>query len=203
MNLNGGTLNFLVSASGNVSQTVNGVNLVAGQSNLGATIAAGGTLALNLNFINRNNTGSINFTVPTGDTVFVSNGNNNGILGGWATVGGTTWATVNSSGDIVAYTGDTTALPTSGANSSTNYILTSTGTTTLTAAESLNALRLNGATGTLALGANALTFSPASSGGLLADTSYNITGTGQIGVGGGGEFIITVASGATLTNGRL
>lgn len=201
--VNGGTTNFLVPAGASDSQQISQLNIVNGQSNIGATIGSGGALTLQLGSLSRTNpttsagtTGAVNFTIATGETIAASASMNDGIIGGWATVGGNSWATINGSGDIVAYSGETT-LPTSGTSASTNYVLTSS--TTLTGAESVNALRLNGSGATLALGGNNLTFNPASSGGLLAATTSTISGTGTISAGSNNEFIVTVASGATLS----
>ncbi len=129
--LGGGQLQMAGSNSAAVSQTVNGLQVNAGFSQIGVT--AGATVnntALNLGAITRSAGGLVNFTLPTGTQSAVNgittstNANANGILGAWATIGND-WATVVSNGtnnNVAAYTGYTLQSGTVVANSSTTNL---------------------------------------------------------------------------------
>ncbi len=100
----GGTLTIQGNNSSNTSQTAGGLTLSTGGSNIQVTDGTSANAVLALGAITRSAFGgTVNFTLPAG-TQSSSNGittsttNTNGILGGWATVGGTTWATSGSSG---------------------------------------------------------------------------------------------------------
>jgi fibronectin-binding autotransporter adhesin len=101
--LAGGVLNVI--GNGADSQSVNGTTINVGASSL-IDANNGGNLLVALGAIARNPGGTVDFSQPAG-TLGASNGfttsraNNNGILGGWATVGGASWAT-NNGGNIVA-----------------------------------------------------------------------------------------------------
>ncbi len=88
------------------SQTFASTTLNAGASALSINANGGDGTRLALNAITRNVGGTVNFTQP-GGTISATNGfttttpNTDGILGGWATVGGTDWAT-NDGTNIVA-----------------------------------------------------------------------------------------------------
>ncbi|MEI6035812.1 MAG: autotransporter-associated beta strand repeat-containing protein, partial [Verrucomicrobiae bacterium] len=160
LTLGGGTFKLIGKASNTNSQTVNGTTLNAGASAL--TLAANATanpLLLNLGAITRNVGGTVDFTQPTGtisgtNGFVTSTGNTSGILGGWATVAGTDWATNNGTNIVALPSGNYTAntwaaanntnVTTSsapGSDSTTNslrfntagaYTLTLTGTNTIT-----------------------------------------------------------------------
>lgn len=109
--MSGGTL--LLSGSSTIanSQTFNGLTIAEGKSTISlVTNATAQNLVLNLGTITALPGGTINFILPTRtqsatNGILTTNTNNAaGILGAWATVNGTDWATV-SGGNIVAYTG--------------------------------------------------------------------------------------------------
>jgi autotransporter-associated beta strand protein len=108
--LNTGTLSLVQKASTSNSQQFNGLTVNAGQSSVVLTGATGNTLVLNLGTITDNVGGVVDFTLPSGSQsstngITTSNGNDTyGLLGGWATISGTSFAAV-SSGNIVAYSG--------------------------------------------------------------------------------------------------
>ena len=109
--LGGGTLNLTGKSSTSNSQTFAGLTVNPGSSVVTlAANATGNPLALALNAITRNPGGIVSFSLPTG-TQSASNGitatssnDASGILGGWATVGGADFASINS-GNVVAYSG--------------------------------------------------------------------------------------------------
>ena len=145
-------------------------------------INAAGTPATNAITAYANNFGVVDF--GTTGTITTTTANVNGILGAYATVAGNDWAV--GGGTIAAYAAYTSGLPTSAATATVNYVDTSTGVT-LTAAESVNTLKLAPATtaATYALGANILTV--AGSGILMSSASVapaTITGsTGSLQAG--------------------
>jgi len=98
--LGGGT--FSLSRNDGFTQTFNGLTLNAGESNISA--ATGNTISLGAITVNPG--GSVNF-VSGGGTYTTTNSNVNGILGTWATYGGTDWATNLGGGVIGAFTGYT------------------------------------------------------------------------------------------------
>ncbi|MEZ0390170.1 MAG: beta strand repeat-containing protein, partial [Verrucomicrobium sp.] len=105
----GGTLNVVGSSTGAVSQTFNGLRVTTGASTLSVTTntTTAQDVLLSLGAITRTG-GTVNFLLPNGapsvtNGIRTTTGNTNGILGAWATVNGTDWATVDSNGNIVAY----------------------------------------------------------------------------------------------------
>jgi autotransporter-associated beta strand protein len=108
--MNGGTLLLTGSSSAANSQSFNSLTVVEGASTI--SLVSGTTpqaLVLNLGAITSQGNGTINFLLPSGvqsatNGIRTTSGNTaSGILGGWATVNGTDWATVLN-GNIVAYT---------------------------------------------------------------------------------------------------
>ena len=203
LTLGAGTFAY-AAPSGTGTQTVTGVTLTTGTfSGLGTTVAGD---TLNLGAITRQAGSGVNFTL-TG-TVTTTTANTNGILGGYATVGGTSWAV-----------GATTAGTATAITALTNYTTTSAAGTTAAnyaggnidvnssvapaAAITSNTLRFNTAATaeTLTLtGTNSL-----ASGGILmtpnAGASANII-TGGILNSGGSELILNnydTTSGGLLT----
>ena len=113
LKLGGGTLLLSGGSTTANSQSLNGLEVVGGSSTLSlvrnATVQ---NLALNLGAITHTG-GSVNFILPSGvqssvNGIITTTANNaSGILGAWATVGGTAWAANDGSGNIIAYTGYT------------------------------------------------------------------------------------------------
>ncbi|MEO6741369.1 MAG: autotransporter-associated beta strand repeat-containing protein, partial [Chthoniobacteraceae bacterium] len=206
----GGTLTLVGFSGSTDSQNFASTALLEGGSTLTATQNAAATLGASLGLISRDGTtnkGTVNFVLPTtGSYATTSANNTSGILGGWAVVGGTAWATVTA-GNIASYAGDAAALPVSGSVATTNYSQTTATAITLTASETVNALRISGA-GAIALATSAnLTVSGGAAGGaggILATVTGSITATpsttlGFLTAGGGNELLIYTNTGATLT----
>lgn len=213
----GGTFSLVGKSGTNSSQTFGGTTVNAGSSAITAS-NSGANVLLQLGAITRVAGGTVDFTNPSG-TLGATNGittttanNAAGILGGYATVGGTDWAVSGASATvpITAFSGYT-AMVATGGSTTTNYSLAGTGSN-LTGAVAINSLKITdtGAGQSLSLDGNNLTFSSAQ-GGLLyaggASNAYTIyggngaDGTGVIGGGAaaGNEFIVNVKSGSTLT----
>ncbi len=113
--LGGGTLTITGNANTTNSQTFNGLTLNVGASSiLDSNNATANPLLIALGALTRNTGGILNFTQPTG-TINATNGfttsstNVNGILGGWATVSGSNWATNNGTNIVALSTYTTTA----------------------------------------------------------------------------------------------
>ena len=189
--LGGGKFVMTGKASTANAQTVQGLTVSGGGNTVTLTPGTSGSATLTMGGITR--TGGLVDFANTG-TYSTSAGNNSaGILSGWATYNGfSDWAAISGSTFTApSYLG----IPTSGGSSTANYY-TNANTTTLTGSVVANSLKLGG--GTLALGANNLTFS-GTSGGLLGTAAATISGTGYIGAGSGNEFIVVTKSGATLS----
>ena len=106
--LGGGTLAIQGKLGTTNSQQFNGLTVNPGSSAIVLTASTSNPLLLSLGGISRNAGGTVDFTLPSG-TQSASNGITTstpntaaGILGGYATVSGTSWAT-NSGGNIIAY----------------------------------------------------------------------------------------------------
>jgi len=105
-------------------QTFNGTTIDIGLNRIIATRgAAPGTATLNLGALTHNVGSHLAFSLPTSNSgvINTTTPSTNGILGGWAVVGtgtvqrgimaGTSWASVDASGNIVPYTAYTPATP--------------------------------------------------------------------------------------------
>ena len=200
LTLSGGTVTL---KNGSYTEVANGMTMsTAGGNFLNRSGSSTGTITLG--GLTRSTAGS---TIDFADNAIAdtTQANVSGILGGWATVGGTNWAVSGTHiTNYLAYT----ALPAGAGSTLTNYLLT--GSQTRTNPVSANALKLanSGNGDTLALGTNNLTIYSASAtalGGILYaggnDNNYTISGSiGRILPSGGTpqELIINVSTG-TLT----
>ena len=151
LTLNGGTL---LLRGGSEVEVVTGTTYISG----GATFITrdSGSSVLSMGEFNNNRGigGSISFLDGTVARTTTPN-NTFGMFGAWATVGNN-FACNDGSGNIVAFSGATTALPTTGTGGSVNYTLTGgqnqTGSSTL-AVSTLKITGTGGTDNTLALGA--------------------------------------------------
>jgi autotransporter-associated beta strand protein len=105
------TLNVASASTGNQSQTFASLTLNTGYDTISTTDNGTGNVLVTLNGITQNAGSVLNVnaagTASSTNAVTTTNSNDaTGILGGWAVVGGGTgYATVNGSGQIVAYAG--------------------------------------------------------------------------------------------------
>ncbi len=197
--LGGGKLSYTVNNSG--SQSFNGLT-VSGSSASAISVSSGNTVSVGN--ITRTTGGTIDFNgagiVDTNDTT-----NSNGILGGWATVGGTTWAVApaSSGGAITGlstYTTTSSAGTTAGNYTNDNIDVTNSAGT-LSGAITPNSLRFNTA------GAETMTLNGAStigSGGILVTSNVGnnastISGNTLEGSSGRELIIIQNNTGNSLT----
>ncbi|MES2924247.1 MAG: autotransporter-associated beta strand repeat-containing protein [Verrucomicrobiota bacterium] len=198
--LNGATFSVLgtATAAQTTSQTINGLT-ISGACFVTDTVGAAGlTSTLALGNITRTNFGTLSFTLPATGNITSTKINTGGIIGGWATVGGTTWAATTSDGitpaNITAYSSYLTT--TVAGDTAANYLTTSnvdvTSTQTLSDAVSINTLRYNSAAAnTLNLtGTNIL-----AAGGILATTNVGANASaingGTLQGPAGGDLIVT------------
>jgi fibronectin-binding autotransporter adhesin len=216
LTLGGGTFSVLGKTTGTTNQTIAAFNLTSGTGSTILLNANGGTLTtltitstaipaggyLNFDYAG---TGATNGSTLGNDYVVWSpiNVMPGNLIGGGYTVtdaGGSGFATVNGSGDVVR-TGNTTSnpLPVSGGSASVNYNVNSSFSTTSTSTPGSLVEALSGSvlantvtidtTGltsgaNLALGANTLTLTSGSGGALLfvGANPYAITATGAGGI---------------------
>lgn len=97
--LSGGAIDVLGAAGENNSQAFAGLSVNAGSNTVRATSGDGGSVDVSLGAITRAG-GLVNFVLP--DAGAISTSNADGVLGGWATIGGTDYAKVVG-GNIVAF----------------------------------------------------------------------------------------------------
>ncbi|WP_050028109.1 autotransporter-associated beta strand repeat-containing protein [Verrucomicrobium sp. BvORR034] len=229
LTLNAASLTLTGKASTANTQTFNGLSLTEGSSTITLTAnATANPLLLTLGSITRSATATVNFALPAGtqdatNGVLTTSTNTNRILGGWATVNGTDYATVNASGNIVAYTPDALVDRLGGVISSlagSNVKIVdggASGNITLTGGVSgvfdINTLAQSatGGTATIAPGTTDILRFGASGGILLASGASSLVigttaGDGRLTAGGAtnaaGELIISnfnAASGSSIT----
>jgi len=184
----GGTLIALGKATATCSQTFNGLTLSGGGNTISNNVngATSDTIALgsitrtayggNVDFGNSAAAGSITTTAA----------HTSNILGPWATYLGSDWAATNGSGQIIALSPYTGALPTTGSSASGNYTMGAN--INLAASESANTLKISTAN-TLAMGSFSFTVN-----GIMATAAGTATvtsGGGTIGAGAGNEFVVS------------
>ena len=132
--------------------------------------------------------------------------NVNGILGAWATVGGTDWAVAGGSGITALSTyvtldedlGQPTSATVVPPLSSDNLLINTTLQNTTTTAISVNSIKIDG-TNARGIGQNGLTLTTASGGVLYTGSASSVTGlagAGTLSQGGGGEMIFQVNNGS-------
>jgi len=104
LDLRGGTLNLVGNATADTAQTVTGLTLNNGNARISLQHGGAQNLTLNLGAITRNANGSIDFGLSANSSIATTSVNAFGsVLGGWATVNGNRFASVNA-GQIVAAT---------------------------------------------------------------------------------------------------
>lgn len=181
----GGTFSYGNTTSG-VSQTVNGLVLSADAST--ATNASVNNAGLILGAISRTVGATVNFGNSTAGpvgSIFTTTGNNatgSGIIGGFATYGGITWAVGSHNGTSTAITGlaSYTSI-TSTLHNSSNVDMTSSGNITTT--RTINSLRFNNA-GTITLTQSGGTTLTIASGGILVTSAAGSTSPAAVITGG-------------------
>ncbi len=145
----GGVLRYEGFANTANSETLGALTPTAGHGSVQSVAASGGSAALTFASLGTRSAGAtLDLSTVTGGTFAFTAGptGSNGIVGGWATFGGTDWLV---SGATPAALSSYTALAASGLLGTANYV--STATLGVTGAESINSLKLVGAQ-TLTLG---------------------------------------------------
>ena len=177
LRLYGGTLAVTGLAAVANNQTFAGLTLDPGASGLTSVIGSGGTTAVNFGAITRNAGSTLNLaTIAAGTSYTTSASNNDGILGGYATVNNADWATV-SGGALAANTVYQTNTDATTWLATDNVSQAATPTVPLAAAAAvINSLKLTAAADVVIGSGNSLTLD---TGGLL------VTGTGAENISGG------------------
>lgn len=213
---NGGTLTYLNTSGNTYAETVGGLSLSSGTTNivLGTNMAAG-TQALtfgtsgsgNLTQAVSGNAATVAFAVNTASAnnnikVFGAGSTAAGqIIAPWATYGLTAAAQTDyaiATSDVIGPRGTATSAETTWTGGASNYT-TTTAANTLSGSRTMNTLRYNVANGALALGANNL-----DTNGILnvAAGTLTISGTGalrQQGTAAGTMYLTSGISGANFT----
>jgi autotransporter-associated beta strand protein len=190
LKLGGGTLYGRFNAAASRTETVLGTIILPGATSFWLTNNAGngtGAYSIVQNALNRSVGGTVDYSVggtsTGGKTITTTSLNVNGILGGWATYGGTDWATGATIAPLAAASYQANTDPTTWGTAS-NVTLNASTLSSVSDGTSINSLRLTAAS-TVTLG-GALTLN---SGGLL------VTGSGATAITGG---TLKGASGADL-----
>ncbi len=188
------------------SQSFNGLAVNPGVSAVALTSGTLNILLLSLGGITRSPGGTVDFILPAGaqtanNGITTTTPNNvAGILGGYATVSESDWAssagTNGLAGDITVYNGYTNGdLGTLASNATLN--LKPTGPqTAVTTTKSFNSLNLTGTVGVTISGSGSLTLK---SGGLIGNTSGIITG-GTLAGSTNGELIVITPVDLTIAS---
>lgn len=204
--LGSGTLNLIGKDGEITSQTFTDLTLAAkGNARVNAVSGAGGAMNLIFGTLTRNTGGEVDFIPPAAGGIFTGATNTNGILGGYATVNGTSWATVDTStvGALPAGSYLTTTDGGTTGSTYTDFNVDVTGNLTPDSAITPNSLRFNvAAPCTLTLtGTNIIT-----SGGILTTPvvgSNALTITGGTLQGAAGADLIFKTNGSGLTIGSI
>ena len=185
----GGNLGIRGKANTTNTQTFD-TTTIGGGSTINATAnVTANPLTVNLGTLSRTS-GVVDFITANSANITTSTAVSNGILGPWATFGGTNWATKSGS-NIVALSSYTAWDKAAASDSTANY---SAAGGTVTGNLTGNTLKVTDGT-TLGLGANNVTVA-----GLLTTANGTITSSGGVlGNGSGNEFIFNTASGVTTT----
>jgi autotransporter-associated beta strand protein len=203
----GGTLNYTGNA-GSSSELVGALGQTGGIAVVNLTNQSGASAVITGSSLTHTR-GAMDFrasggTLGTGGSnpgvMFTSApATTNGVIGGWATVGGANFAGYDPANGVVAFTAYT-PLPASGLDGSTNY--EATGDVTLTSSGTINTLKLNpSAAQTIDLGSNNLTVN--GGGGILkvGTATTTVNGTGSLGAAD--ELILHVYGGTLVANAPL
>jgi autotransporter-associated beta strand protein len=206
LSLGGGTLALTGKSGATNSQAFAGVTINPGGSAITASQNGATSLSANLGYIVRQfGGGTVDFTLPGTGSIATTAVTSNGILGGWATVGGSNWATV-SGGNIVAlssYTndawaaGNNTTVTTSSAISSgtTNSLQFNTAAANTLTLTGTNVVTSGGILVSSAVGANASTIT----GGTLEGAAGRDLIVNQFDTGGTIAINSTIADNTTGT----
>jgi fibronectin-binding autotransporter adhesin len=200
LNLAGG--NLTLTGAGN--ETVSNLNLVSG----GAEVNLGGATLTSSSILSRSAGATVNFTAA--GNLVAGQTNSNGIIGAYATIGGTDWAVDTAGTGVAALSSYFTLdedmlLPTSGITApatSDNVLINTTFQTTTNTAITANTLKIAGS-GTRGIGQNGLAVT-LGAGGLLYDgtigSNVGLSGSGILSTGSAGEMIFHIKDGALDTN---
>jgi len=203
----GGTLNYTGNTASS-AETIGALGTTGGIGNVKVTSASGASAQLNASALSHTN-GALDFAGAGGTLGTAGNAPRvlfgtapsltGGIVGGWATVGGSDFATYDATNGVTAFAGYTD-LPTSGFSGTTVY--QATGDVALTGGGNLLALKLNAAANqTIDLGANNVSVD---GGGIIktggtGTTTVNGTGTLTL----PGEGVLYVNQGTLVVNAPL
>jgi autotransporter-associated beta strand protein len=192
--LNGGSLSLIGSDTAATSQASGGFTLLGGHADVTVANGAGQSATFGFGALNRTvGGGTINFTLPATGAITTGATATNGILGGFATVGGQDWAALNGF-NLTAFTGYT-PFGFVAANDTNNALLAASGT--LLGNVTTNSLKIAGGVG-VNLNANTLTLN---SGGLLytGNDVASIAGTGTLSAAtANDDLLLHVRGGGTL-----
>jgi fibronectin-binding autotransporter adhesin len=189
--MGGGVLEFVGNLAATATAETTGALTITGGPNTVRTLATGSGTPASLTFATgmTRTGGAVNFELDPNVAVklTVAPTLNDGIIGAYATVGGSNWATV-ASGDVAAYSGYVTDSAPGSWAATENINLTTGGTSNVAAATTINSLRITSGGVSIAAGQSLVV----DSGGILA------AGTGGAAISGSGTLTAGSGSAAEL-----
>ena len=205
VNLSGGTFSLVGNSAANTTQTVGALSFSSAST---VSVTPAGTATAQLVFsgsLTRQNNGTISFS-DGGNVTVAGLTNTNGIVGPYATVNGTNWASVDANGRVSAYTGYTSDLGSASGTDNLRLVTSNGNAGTLPKTQSRNSLDLvntGNSTAVFQIGpTQTLTLT---SGGLLTSGSAGLLIQNGTLTTSGNEIIITnqaaLTMAATVTNG--
>jgi autotransporter-associated beta strand protein len=195
LNMGGGTLSLLgTDVSGqSTSQSFASLALTAGSNFIVNAAPGSGSSNLSLGTITRSNYTTVDFTVPVNGTITTKTANSNGIIGGYATVDGSTWAVSAGTG---AAAGPISGLPAS------SYTTTATAGTTASNYSNANIDVTTSVTPTAAIAPNSLRFNTAAVSTLTLTGANTISSGGILVTANVGNNLTTITGGTITANGN-
>jgi autotransporter-associated beta strand protein len=193
--LGGGTLAIQGNVNTTNGQRFNGLSVNPGCSAIVVTAAASNSVLLSLGSITHSAGGTVDFTLPAGEqsaTNGITTTTPNtpaGILGGYATVGGSDWAcSTGSAGNITAFNAYVSGDLGSIALANTSNLMPSGPQTALTSSQTCSTINLTKAVGVTMSGAGSLVLA---GGGLIGNTLGAISGGVLCGSPSGELVVVT------------
>jgi autotransporter-associated beta strand protein len=202
----GGTFQYQGATSGTSNQTLNGLTVNQGWTEISVNQNGGTGTTLNLGGITRNAGGISDFTVSGAASAITTTQANDatGILGAWATVNGGAALATNSGGNIVAYTGYTSVMSSGNAIPTTPTAnVTTDGVATVTLAggagtTSINTLTQNSGSTVVSMGGGTLQVGAGTTSGVGG--IYITPGAGSLQIGQTGSAGTLTAGGPTANS---
>jgi fibronectin-binding autotransporter adhesin len=194
--LSGGKFLFQGSAATNSTETTGTLTLATGLNTVQVNSGSGRSATVTFSGLSQSTGSALVDFSGTGQSQVTGYSNSNGIIGGFATYGGTEWATIGTNNNVVAYSTHNSNI--NSAATTDNVKISGGGTVNLVSPETVNSLNQQNSSATLAnldLGGGTLNVT---SGGVLSSG----TGSTQIADGtlttSNGAMVVTNSNAMTI-----